>query len=400
MSSFRYKAKDLGGNWQKGLIEAPNEKEAVNVLREKGLIIVSLSSFRRKSPSSFLKFRRATFSDVVAFTRQLSTMITAGLVLTEALTILEGQVENPAVQTVIRQLKEEIEGGSNFASALEKFPRLFPKTYVALIRAGEASGMLDQILNRLADNLEKQRDFKSKTRGALIYPIIILIGMTIVIFIMMVFVIPRLVGLYKDFGIKLPPTTQLLISVSLFFSRFWWAVVGAGGGAWFLFSSWKKTAFGRRRLDEFNLKLPLLGKLSRQIILAEMTRTLGLLVGAGVPILEGLNIVSESVGNSVFKLGIANVARKVEKGLPLGLALSQDPHFPPLLFQMIRVGEETGKLDEGLLKLSHYFETESENNLKGLTTALGPFIMIILGVGVGFLVLSILTPIYSLTSQF
>ena len=283
---------------------------------------------------------------------------------------------------------------------MEKYPQHFSTTYIALIRAGESSGTLDMVLNRLADNLEKDQEFSATVKGAMVYPAIIFIVMIIVFIILMTAVVPKLTELFSQFGSDLPLQTRILQWVSDFFVKFWWLVVIIGVGGWTLFLKWKKTISGRHIWDAIVLKLPIFGPLSKQIILVEFTRTLGMLVGSGVHILDSLNIMVKSVDNIHYQEAIQDIAKKVEKGLPLGQLFAQYPMFPPILAQMVRVGEETGKMDESLIKISTYFERESDHTVKTLTTALEPVIMIILAVGVGFIVFSIITPIYNLTSQF
>lgn len=398
---FKYKAKDPKGAVASGLVEALSDKQAVALLRSQGLFVVSLNAV---SPSIFsqlsLRFSRVSFSDIVHFTQQLSTMITAGLNLTDSLNILKQQTTNAAFGKVVSDMLKEVEGGSSFSKALEKYPQYFSQIYTSLIRAGEASGKLQTVLERLTSNLEKQQEFRSKTKGALVYPTIIVIGMIVVVFVMMTFVVPKLTDLYKDFGTELPPTTKLLMFMSRFFVNFWWLIIILAWGGILVFRAWKKTPLGGLLFDRFTLGLPIWGILRKQLLLTEFTRTLGILIGAGIPILESLEIVSGAVNSPVYQTDLRKVAKQVEKGFPLGVPISQSTDFPPILGQMITVGEETGKLDETLLKLSNFFEAESEQRVKTLTTAMEPLIMVVLGVGVGFIVISILMPIYNLTSQF
>jgi type II secretory pathway component PulF len=224
--------------------------------------------------------------------------------------------------------------------------------------------------------------------------------MVIVFGLLMVLVVPKLTELYVGFGAELPLSTRLLQAISDFSVKFWWLVILLSVVGWKLFSKWKKTSIGRHAWDAFTLKIPLLGPLQKQIILVEFTRTLGLLVGAGVHILDALNILVAAIGNIHYQEALKDIAKKVEKGFPLGTLFAQYPIFPPILAKMVRVGEETGKMDEALVRLSTYFERESDQTVKGLTVAIEPIIMVILGVGVGFIVFSIITPIYNLTSQF
>lgn len=400
MISFVYKGKDKKASDVSGSIEAVDVKQASNLLREHGITIISLSEKKEINISVLTeKFQKVSEGDLVSFTRQLSTMITAGLPLTDALTILQSQ-SRPAMANLIGGIVRDIEGGANLATALEKKSDVFSRIYVALVKAGESAGVLDKVLARLADNLEKQRDFRSKTKGALVYPAIVILAMVVVTFIMMIFVIPKLTSLYKDMNVTLPAPTLLLISISNFMVQFWWLIIIAVILGGFFFQSWRKTLIGMRMYDSFMLKLPIFGPLKKEITLAEFCRTFGLLSGAGIPIIEALNIVSEAMDNVILREGVVSASKQVEKGFPLATAISENDYYPQILSQMIRVGEETGKIDEVLTKLSAYFESESEQLVKGLTTALEPLIMVLLGLGVAFLVLAIIMPIYQLTSTF
>ena len=401
MPIYNYSARDDRGNKIKGMVEADNEKEAVTLIRDRSLFLIGLS--KKENKLSFLspaKLSKISFNDIVNFTRQLSTMMTAGLQIQEALDLLRVQSTNPAFTDMLVKISRDIQSGGNLTTTLEKYPQHFSTTYIALIRAGESSGTLDMVLNRLADNLEKDQEFSATVKGAMVYPAIIFIVMIIVFIILMTAVVPKLTELFSQFGSDLPLQTRILQWVSDFFVKFWWLVVIIGVGGWTLFLKWKKTISGRHIWDAIVLKLPIFGPLSKQIILVEFTRTLGMLVGSGVHILDSLNIMVKSVDNIHYQEAIQDIAKKVEKGLPLGQLFAQYPMFPPILAQMVRVGEETGKMDESLIKISTYFERESDHTVKTLTTALEPVIMIILAVGVGFIVFSIITPIYNLTSQF
>ncbi len=401
MRKYFYKAKDSKGKTLSGTIEASEEKQAYSVLRQRGLFAFQLTPVS-KNPLTIIfnkLFQKVGLGDIANFTRQLSTMITAGLTLDDALAILTAQV-SPGFMPVVDDLLKSVQEGSSFADALKKHQKIFGKVYIASIHAGETAGVLDKILLRLSDNLEKGREFNSKVKGALIYPVIVVVGMVIVAGIMMVFVIPKLLAIYKDFQATLPMPTKILIAISDFAVKFWW-MVGAGLiGIIYAFVGFRKTPIGRRKIDQIILNLPIFGNMQKQIILAEMTRTLGLLVAAGISIVDGLNVVSESVGNSIFESALKDAADQVEKGLPLAGTLAAYEVFPPVVPQMISVGEETGKVDEVLTKLSFYFESESEQMVKGLTTAIEPLIMIVLGLGVGFLVIAVILPIYNLTTQF
>jgi len=336
---------------------------------------------------------------VVHFTRQLATMIKAGLPLTTALSILKYQ-STLAMTKVVEEVLREVEGGGSFSKALAKFSRVFDQVYLSLIQSGEAAGVLDKVLLRLADNLEKQSEFRAKTKNALIYPAIISIAMVIVAIVMSVFVIPKLTSLYTEFGAQLPLMTRILIGISNFMIKSWYLMLGFGLAGGYALHRWKKTVSGRMAWDKFSLKVPIFGPLKTKIILTEITRTLALLIESGVSIIEALEIVAGTADNVLFSGSIKYAAKEVEKGVPLAVAIGQFEHFPPIVSQMLAVGEETGKIDEVMFNLSGYFETEAEQAVKGLTTAIEPLMMIVLGVGVAFLVIAIILPIYNLTSQF
>jgi type II secretory pathway component PulF len=402
MPVFQYKARGGDGNILTGLVDAPSQEVAIRLLHEKQLFVVGIQISKEGISLAKIQeyFKRVTFNDIVNFTRQLATMIVAGLSLPEALTILRTQTTNQVFADVMVDIEHQIVAGGNLGDALAKYPRYFSATYVALVRAGEASGTLDQILTRLSETLEAERDFRGKVSGAMIYPVIILIAMAGVIFVMMTVVMPKLTGLYKDFNLKLPWTTTLLMGISDFFVHFWWFLILVVGGAVVLFQRWRKTPLGELLVDQLMFKIPLFGQLQKKIILVDFTRTLGMLVASGIHILEGLQILKNSLGNVVFRNALSEISKKVEKGYPLGDSFAQFDVFPPIVSQMMKVGEETGKLDETLTKLSKYFQSETETLVKGLTAAIEPIIMVILGVGVGFIVISVITPIYNLTSSF
>jgi type IV pilus assembly protein PilC len=401
MKRFTYKAKDRSGKLITGEVEAQSINDAARLVRERKLFIISL---RAKIDSPFDLVRRVreriTPSDVATFTRQLSTMINAGLPITEALLIMRSQSKG-SMQKIVAQILADVEAGESLSSAMGRHSKVFSRTYMALVRSGEVGGVMDAVLARLADNLEKQEEFSGKVKGALIYPVVIVIGMVVVSVIMMVFVIPRLLSLYTDFNATLPLPTKILIGVSSFMASFWWLLLIIIGIGLYFLNIYRNTAAGRRKTDEMIFKIPVFGDLQRQVVLTELTRTLSLMVGAGVPILEALNITADVVNNSIVSDALRDSAHEVERGFPIAYAFGRHPEaFPFLLSQMVAVGEETGKMDEVLTKISHIFEVDSDEKVKGLTSSIEPLVMVFLGVGVGFLVIAVILPIYNLTSQF
>lgn len=398
MQRFRFKARTLEGVLRKGIVEAQSEQSAVQVLRDQKMIIVELHELGN-TKSMFSIGQKVKFDDVVNFTRQLSTMIGAGLPLTDALSILQVQVP-PALQNKVADVLRSIEGGSTFANALKHHPETFSRVYIALVSAGEAAGVLDTILIRLADTLEKQREFREKTKGALIYPVIVVIGMLLVASVMMIFVLPKLTVMYKDFDVELPVVTKILINTSTFMSKFWYLMVVIIFVGVYAFKQWKKTKMGSYQYDALVLKLPIFGKIKSMVLMAEFSRTLALLASAGVSLVEALNIVQEVADSEVMRKALGEVAKDVEKGNSLATSLAKHAVFPMIVSQMTSVGEQTGKLDEILNRVAGYFENESEHAIKNLSTAMEPIIMVILGAGVGFLIVAIIVPIYNLTSAF
>jgi len=401
MKLYNYKAKNRTNELVTGEVEATNERHAARLIRERGLIVLTIKPVRENILSIVKKFKdRVKPSDVTTFTRQLSTMINAGLPITESLHILRNQSKGP-MQKVVATILADVEGGESLSSALSKHNKIFSPTFIALIKSGEVGGVMDEVLARLADNMEKQQEFKGKVRGALIYPIIIVIGMCAVALIMMIFVIPRLTTLYEDFNAELPLPTRILIGISTFLIKFWPLILILVFFGVYGFLLYRKSTNGRRKTDQLIFKIPIFGDLQKQIILTNITRTLSMMIGAGVSILDALSITAEVVDNVIISGALKDAAKQVEKGFPIAFSFARHPDaFPYILSQMIAVGEETGKMEEILKKISRVFEVESDEKVKGLTSAIEPLIMILLGLGVGFLVIAVILPIYNLTSNF
>ena len=397
---FQYKALKNGKTIVKK-IEAANSEEVIDYLQKNDYFPISVEKVQDFS-LSFLDTltQQINFNDIVNFTRQIAIMLNAGLTLVDSLEILKKQTVKPPLKKMIEAIDAKIKGGSSFSVALKDYKSNFCNLYISLVRSGEASGKLGEILLRLADNLEKEREFKSKLNGALVYPIIIVISMFIVMFIMVTFVLPKLLALYKDFNVELPLSTQILIGVSNLSTKFWpFLLVLIVVGLYFA-KKFLSTKAGKKSFDQFVLKLPVFGNIISISALVESTRTLAILIAAGISILDALSIVVDSTDNSVFQQAFLTVSQKVEKGQSMGVALEQERIFPPILVQMSLVGEQTGNLDDTLLRLSKYFEMESEMATKTMTTLIEPLILVFLGIGVGFLVMSVITPIYNLTSSF
>lgn len=400
MPIFVYKARDFQGIDHRGTIETIDASRAARLLSKKGLVATSIVEKKSASPLFEKLLNRISFDELVIATRQLATMIDAGLVLSEAMDILVNQQTNPNFKKVLEQVSRDLKSGLDLASALKKHPDVFPSLYCSLVKAGEQAGNLDVILNEMANNLERDREFRSRVRGAMIYPLLIITMMIVVVGIMMFFVIPRLTTLYTQSNIDLPLPTKILIGTSNFFINYWWSMVIFVVIGFFVFRKWVATPQGRYQFDEFLLKVPLVGRVIRGAALTNFTRTFGLLTTAGVPILESISIVSEIIGNSVYKQALIECKLGVERGLTFSAQLQAETAFPVIISQMYKVGEETGKVDKVSFKLADYFESEADHLVKNLTVIIEPVILVTLGIGVAFLVLSIILPIYRLTTSF
>src|SRR3989338_1536324 len=397
---FQYKALKSGQISIKK-IEAASSAAVVDYLQKNGYFPISVEKVKELNLGLFTTLtQQLNFNDIVNFTRQVAIMLNAGLTLIDSLEILKKQTTKFPLRKMIEAIDSKIKGGSSFSIALKDYKSNFSNLYIALVKSGEASGKLGEILLRLADNLEKEREFKSKLTGALVYPIIVVIGMFVVMFIMVTFVLPKLLNLYKDFNVELPLSTQILIGISNFSTKFWPFVLVLIVVGFYFAKKYLRTKAGKKSFDQFALKLPVFGHIISISALVESTRTLSILIAAGISILDALSIVVDSTYNSVFQQAFLTVSHKVEKGQSMGIAFEQEEIFPPILVQMSQVGEQTGNLDDTLLRLSKYFEMESEMATKTMTTLIEPMILVILGVGVGFLVMSFITPIYNLTNSF
>ena len=399
MPQFSYTVSDQRGKTIKGLVEAASEKQAASILHGRGFTVIDIEP-AKKGLIELPFLGGVGIGPLAQFTRQLATMITSGLPLSDALVVLQKQTENKKLVEIIKQISDDIEGGSSFSSALSKHSSIFSAAYINVIKAGEASGTLDKVLLKLAETLEKDREFSGKVKGALIYPAVILVAMTLVAAIILIFVVPKLSEVYVDLGITLPLPTRILIALSNFMVRFWWLVTVVGVIGFIALGRYRKTPEGALLIDGILIKLPVIGKLNRDSSLTTFTRTLGALVAAGVPIIDALKISGETATNAVHRQAVDRVANVVEKGSTLSKALTNEESFPPIIAQMASVGEETGKMDEVLTKVSIFFEQEVDQQVKNLTTALEPIIMVILGIMVGLLMISIVLPIYSITSAF
>ncbi len=402
MAIYSYKAKDAAGQAIVGAVEAPTESAAIDVLRDKALTVISLAERRRLGALQmnvpFLN--RISVRDVVIFARQLAVMISATVPVVQALRILTRQTSNATFKIKISEIADEVEGGAKLSAALGRHEGVFNDFFVNMVRSGETTGRLDETLTYLADQQEKDYDLQSKIRGALIYPVFILSGVVIVGTIMMIFVIPKMTQILVESGAVLPFSTRVLIGTSAFLATKWWLVLLLAVLIVAGYRALRKTVSGHVFLDRLRLHVPIIGSIFRKIYVARLARGLSTLLVSGIPLTRSLEVVSDIIGNSVYRALTQQAIKEVEDGNPLSTTFSQSQLVPAMLGQMMNVGEQTGRLDQILAKLADFFAKEVENAVTNLVTLIEPLILVVMGVGVGLLVSAVLLPIYNLSSSF
>jgi type IV pilus assembly protein PilC len=401
MITFLYTAhQTASGQIVKAEVQAENERAASKLLVAQGLFPISIVSKDDSSTLAKLGLGgRIPGKDRVIFTRQLSTLINAGLPLTESLRTAQEQVNSKPLQDVVAQIVTSVESGSSMSAAFGEHPKVFNQIYVSLVSAGEASGSLDKALERIADQQEKDAAISSKIRGALIYPVIVLAVIGIVLIFMLTTVLPQIAGLYKDLKKPLPWYTQDLVNVSNFLIHFWWLILLIGGGIVFAVRAWIMTEGGRSVLDRIKLNVPVFGLIFRKVYMARFSRTLGTMISSGIPMLEGLRIVKESIGNVHVEVIISDAIQGVKGGKALSSMLENKPDFLKLVPQMIKIGERSGAIDDMLNRVALYYEDEVDEEVATISTTIEPLMMVVMGVLVGGMIAAILLPVYSLVGS-
>lgn len=399
MVIYDYKAKDYQGNTVSGAVEAISEAVAADLLKEKNLIVLSITERRKPIGRVFsVSFHRISREEVVFFSRQLAVMISATIPIVRSLRILTRQTENISFKVILSHIAEEVDGGAKLSQSLARFPKVFDDFFVNMIRSGETTGRLDEVLNYLADQKEKDYEFFNKIKDALIYPIFILTGIIVVGAIMMIFVIPKLTKILEEAGTELPLATRVLIGTSRFLENFWWVIGFVFVGLFFFYRLYTKTPQGRFMVDFLKLKIPIFGNIARKIYLTRLTRSFASLVTSGVPLPRALEIVADVVGNVVFRELTLETIKEVEDGNAISTVFSKSKVVPMMLTQMLDVGEETGRLDKVLEKLADFYAKDVERQIGRLVRLIEPIIIVLLGLAVGMLVISIILPLYSMTS--
>jgi general secretion pathway protein F len=404
MSIFSYKATDYNGKVVKGFLEAPDDKGVVAKLDTMGYIpirIVPAGKEKRKyhldvSDLFSTVFKRISGKDVMLFTQDLATLLEAGLPVDRALSILTEVTEKDKFREVVQDILKTVQGGSYLSDALSKYPRIFSKFYVNMVRAGEVGGVLEPVLVRLGMFLETSQDLKDYIISAMVYPIFLVFVGGASIIVLLTFVIPKFSLIFSDLGAAIPMSTQLLLGLSNLTRSYWWIVIAGILLLYYSFWKYSRTPEGKLNIDKQKIRLPIFGQLIMKVEVARFSRTLGTLIKSGVPILQALDLVKDIIGNRVIAASMDDIREKVQKGDRLSKPLSSSGHFPSLAIQMITVGEETGRLDEMLLKVAENYEKIVRSMIKRFIGLLEPAMILIMGLLVGFIVISMLMAIFSI----
>ncbi len=404
MLTYKYTARDTAtGKKVTSEIQAASEQAAAKRLHEQGLAPLEIKPIGAGATSNPIeKFRnRISAKDKILFSRQLSTLINAGLPLVQSLRSVASQTQNKAFKVIIYQVITDIEAGSALSVALGKYPLVFNRVYVSLIAAGETSGTLDKALIRLADQQEKDAELISKVRGAMVYPIIVLVVMGAVVGFMLVKVMPQVEELYEGLGsgAQLPLVTRFLLAISALITNYWYILlilVIVGG---FFISRWARTLGGKRYIDKFKMKAPLVGPLFMKMYMARFARTGTTLVASGVPLIQMLEITSDAIDNMHIEKSLHAAIEKVKGGKALSDSITDDPHFLSLVPEMLRIGEQSGAIEEMMNKIADYYEKEVDNQIKTISTVIEPIMMVLLGIFAFIIVAAVLLPVYSLAGQ-
>lgn len=395
MPVFTYAGKGRGGQPARGELDAPDRDAAIGQLRTQGVTVANIEE--KKKPKT-LKKQSITDKDLVIFTRQFATMIDAGLPLVQCLEILSAQSDNRTFGALLADVKGDVESGTTYADALKKHPKVFSGLYANMVQAGEIGGILDTILQRLAKQMEKDAKLKSQVKSAMVYPAAIVGVAIIVVSVLMVFVIPIFAKMFTDFGGSLPGPTQFVIAVSDFMQKYIIVMVLMGVGAGYALKKYYATPAGRLQIDALALKLPIVGDLIRKISVSQFTRTFGTLLQSGVPIMDSLEIVARVSGNKIVENAIMASRTSVGEGKALSEPLGKTGVFPPMVVQMIAVGEATGALDAMLGKIADFYDEEVDAAVTALTALLEPALMVFLGTVIGFIVIAMYLPIFKMAA--
>lgn len=399
---FEYVAKNKKGETIKGNIEADNKSTIASQLREQGYYITDIKKKRESIDlNEFFKLeKKVNLKDLAIFSQQFSAMINAGISLVDALNILSKQTGHSKLKRVINGIEDDVETGLSLADSLARYPEVFPELYTQLVRAGETGGVLDRILDQLKDHYDRQDELNSMVRSALYYPIaIFIVGIVVVIFLLLK-VVPQFVSMFEDFGAELPLPTRILLGTSSFMQQYWWMLLLGLFFIIFLFLRYRKTPAGKERTDSWILKIPIIGGMMRKVYISRFSSTLAILLDSGVDLLSSLSIVEDVVGNKVYADVLTEARVKVREGSDLSTPLSESGQYPPMVVHMLSVGEETGAVGDMLNKISDFYDRQVEASVDGAISLIEPIMIVFLAVIVGFVAISIVTPMFDMFQYF
>ncbi len=401
-TTFAYKVRDKQGKTREGTLDAENVSLVAEKLRQMGYQPLNIEAQKDKKLQAEIKIPgfsdRVKLQDVSVFSRQFATMINAGLPLLRSLSILADQTENPALAKIIGEVRADVEKGSSLSVALARHPKAFNRLYIAMVKAGEAAGALDETLLRLADTIESQLELRRRVKSAMTYPAVVGVLVLMILTGMILFIVPMFQDMYASLGGNLPLPTQVLINISDAVRSFWFVVIGLEVGAIFGFKKWIATDKGRGKWDAIKLKMPVFGGLVHKTAIARFARTLSSLIKSGVPILEALDIVCDTSGNEVVAAGVRDTQNHIKQGEALGPPLQNHDVFPPMVVQMIVVGEETGALDEMLARIADFYDAEVAATVEALTSLIEPLLIVFMGLSVGGMVIALYMPMFNIVN--
>jgi len=395
MSTYVFKALDTAGGKARGEVEADSKQAVSDQLKARGLIVLDISDKHGSKEIEFAFMKRVKASELAIFSRQLSTMISSGMSILRALYVLEEQTESKFLKETIVAVRKDVEAGLSLSDSMSRHPKVFNPLFVAMTQAGEAGGVLEDALMRVADQLQKDAGLRRQIKAAMVYPVMVIVFAVGVMMALVAFLVPVFVGVFKQFGGELPKLTQVSVFLSEAVTGYWWAIFGLTGLIAFTFIKWKNSSWGRPQWDKFRLHVPMkIGTVVQQVAVARWSRTLASLTSAGVPLLQALEIVGRTAGNVVVENAMASVSASVKRGGTIAAPLAQEPIFPAMVTHMVGVGEETGALDAMLDRIAEFYEEQVEASIKALTSILEPIMIILIGGIVGFIVISMYLPLF------
>ncbi len=397
MSTYVFKAIDLSGGKARGEVEAESKQAVSDQLKQRGLIVLDIADKHSSREIELQFLKRVKANDLAIFSRQLSTMISSGMSILRALYVLEEQTESPFLKETIVAVRKDVEAGLSLSDSLSRHPKVFSPLFVAMARAGETGGVLEDALMRVADQLQKDAALRRQIRSAMVYPALVVTFAVGVMMALVAFLVPVFEGVFKQFGGELPALTKVSVGMSHAVLGYWWLMIILSVGSVVLFLKWKRTTWGRPQWDRFRLRVPMkIGAIVQQVAVARWSRTLASLTAAGVPLLQALEITGKTGGNIVVEEAMDGVIASVKRGGTIAAPLAQAPIFPSMVTHMVGVGEETGALDAMLDRIAEFYEEQVEATVKALTSILEPVMIIVIGGIVGFIVISMYMPLFEM----